>query len=125
MTGEFPPLSPFMTGIRCRCPQCGAGRLFDGYLTIASVCEACGLDLTASDSGDGPAVFVIFIVAPIVTALALWFEAVFAPPMWLHMVIWTPVILGASLWLLRPLKGVLVALQFRYKAGERGTRTFD
>jgi uncharacterized protein (DUF983 family) len=101
------------------------GPLFKGWLTIAPICTNCDLDLTASDSGDGPAVFVIFLIGPIVTGLAIWFEALFEPPMWLHMLIWTPVVLGGSIWLLRPFKAILVALQYRHKAGESRTRTFN
>lgn len=112
-------------GIRCRCPRCGDGPLFEGLLTVAPICTHCGLDLSVSNSGDGPAVFVILAIAPIVTGLAIWFEVVFEPPMWLHILIWTPVVLGGSVWLLRPFKAILIALQYRYKAGESGTRTFD
>ncbi len=125
MADSGPPPSPFWAGLRSRCPRCGKGALFEGYLTVAPVCGVCGLDLSASDTGDGPAVFVIFIVGPIVTGLAFWFEIVFEPPLWVHMIIWTPVVIGGSLWLLRPFKAILVALQYRYKAGDAGTRTFD
>jgi uncharacterized protein (DUF983 family) len=111
--------------MRCRCPRCGIGNLFSGLLTVAERCTHCDLDLSAQDSGDGPAVFVIFIVGPIVTGLAFWLEFSFKPPMWVHLVLWVPAILGGSIALLRPFKAVLVALQFRHKAGEAGTRTFD
>lgn len=57
--------------------------------------------------------------------LAFWFEVSFAPPLWLHVVLWFPAILGGSIALLRPFKAVLVALQYRHKAGEAGTRTFE
>src|SRR3546814_11379376 len=83
MTDRHPPVSPFAAGPRCRCPRCGTGPLFEGFLTVRPVCTVCGLNLAAADSGDGPAVFVIFIVAPVVTALALWVEAVFKPPLWI------------------------------------------
>jgi uncharacterized protein (DUF983 family) len=99
--------------------------LFNGLLTVAARCERCELDFSASDSGDGPAVFVIFIIGPIVVGLALWLEASVAPPMWLHLVLWIPTILGGSIALLRPFKATLVALQYRHKAGEAGSQTFD
>ncbi len=120
VTASYPPLSTFSTGLRCRCPRCGVGKLFDGYLTIAATCSHCGVDLAATDSGDGPAIFVIFIVGPIVTGMALWIEMKFSPPIWLHMILWLPTILGGSLWLLRPFKAVLVAIQYKHKAGESG-----
>lgn len=68
------------------------------------------------DSGDGPAVFVILILGFIVVGLALWVELRFEPPMWLHLVLWTPLILGGAIGMLRPFKAVLIALQFRHKA---------
>jgi len=48
-------VSPYVAGLTCRCPRCGRGKLFDGLLTVAPVCSACGLDLKKEDSGDGPA----------------------------------------------------------------------
>jgi len=121
---EYPEVSPFQAGLRCRCPRCGIGPLFDGFLTLADRCTTCGLDLKAADSGDGPAIFVIFIVGPIVTLMALWVEAAFEPPYWVHMVLWGPAILLGSLALLRPFKATLIALQYRHRAGDTGQHTF-
>lgn len=106
--------SPIATGLACRCPRCGRGRLFAGYLTLAEKCEVCGLELRAADSGDGPAVFVMFIVlalaVPFVFALWVWFDL----PAWALMLLASILILGGSLGLLRPAKGILVALQYRH-----------
>jgi uncharacterized protein (DUF983 family) len=121
----YPKLSPFGTGVSCRCPRCGKGRLFDGFLSVAERCASCGLDLGKADSGDGPAVFIIFILGFLVVPLALLFESRFEPPMWLHLVIWPPVILGGALGLLRPMKGVMIALQFHNKASDSGTVDYD
>jgi uncharacterized protein (DUF983 family) len=118
MTSFHATQSPFATGLACRCPRCGRGRLFEGILKVRSICPVCGLDLAWADAADGPAVFVIFIVGGIVTALALLFESWFSPPYWLHLVIWAPVILIGSIVLLRPMKATLIALQYRHKAGE-------
>ena len=84
----WPPVPPLQAGLRCRCPRCGQGKLFKGLLDVTKSCAVCGLDLTAHDSGDGPAVFAIFLLGFIVVPLALGFEAAFAPPIWLHLVIW-------------------------------------
>ncbi len=121
----YPRVSPVRAGLGCRCPRCGRGRLFQGYLTVAETCEACGLDLRKADSGDGPAVFIIFILGFLVVPLALFVEAKFGPPYWVHVTLWPVVILGGALGLLRPLKGLLVALQFHHKAGESGTQSYD
>lgn len=117
-------VSPFSAGLRCRCPRCGIGGLFDGFLTVADKCTACGLDFSVADSGDGPAVFIIFIVGPIVTGLALWTEMTFQPPYWVHVVLWGPAVLVGCLLLLRPFKATLVALQYRHRSGDTRHHTF-
>jgi uncharacterized protein (DUF983 family) len=121
---EHQQVSPFIAGLKCRCPRCGRGALFDGFLTVRPVCSVCGLDLAAADSGDGPAVFIMFVVGPVVTGLALWVEVAFSPPYWLHLVLWIPAILGGSLALLRPFKATLIALQYRHRASDSGTQDF-
>ena len=118
-------VSPIAAGLGCRCPRCGRGALFDGYLTVAERCSACGLDLRKADSGDGPAVFIIFILGFLIVPLALLFEATVEPPLWLHMVLWPPVVLVGALALLRPMKGVLIALQYHHKASDSGTESYD
>jgi uncharacterized protein (DUF983 family) len=121
----YPPQSAFRTGLACRCPRCGRGRLFGGFLTVADRCQACGLDLTKADPGDGPAVFIILILGAAVVALALFTELTFMPPMWVHVLMWPPLILGGALAMLRPLKGLMIALQFKHKASESGTVEYD
>ena len=111
-------VSPYLAGVRCRCPRCGRGRLFTGFLTLAPACESCGLDYGFADAGDGPAVFVILIAGFLVVGAAVIVEFVWRPPYWVHALLWGPLILVVTLGLLRPLKGLLVALQFHHKAEE-------
>jgi uncharacterized protein (DUF983 family) len=113
----YPPLPATATGLRGRCPRCGEGRLFSGLLGIQPRCQACGLDFSFTDAGDGPAVFVIMIVGFIVVGLALFVEFSFAPPFWVHALLWVPLILALSIGLLRPLKGFLIAQQYLHRAG--------
>ena len=112
----YPPLPPSQTGMRGRCPRCGEGRLFSGFLDVAPRCQACGLDFSFADAGDGPAVFIMMIVGFIVVGLALFVEFTFSPPYWVHAVLWIPLVIGLSLGLLRPLKGFLIAQQYRHRA---------
>lgn len=108
-------VSPYSAGLRCRCPRCGEGRLFSGFLAIAPKCEVCDLTLAHEDAGDGPAVFVILIYGFLMAGLAAWVELSYEPPFWVHAVIFVPLILGGSALLLRPFKGVIVALQYRHR----------
>lgn len=110
--------NPILSGLLCRCPRCGEGKLFSGYLKLAPSCEKCGLDLKFADSGDGPAVFVIFLVAPVVVLLALITGSLMPIAPWVHLVLWIPTTLILSLALLPPFKGVLVNLQYRHDAHE-------
>jgi uncharacterized protein (DUF983 family) len=104
-----------------RCPACGKGKLFRGFLRVASGCSACGLDYSKLEAGDGPAVFVILIVGAIVTGGALLTEVWFSPPYWVHAVIWGPAVVILSLCFLRPLKAGLVVLQYKHRAEEGRT----
>lgn len=116
MNRVYPPVSPLVAALSCRCPRCGQGKIYDGVLTVAPRCTACGLDISAQDAGDGPAVFVILILGALVVLLAILVEIAFAPPIWVHIVLWGPTILGGSILLLRLLKAGLIALQYRHLA---------
>lgn len=111
---------PLVAGLGGRCPNCGQGPLFAGFLKVAPACEACGFDLAKADSGDGPAVFVILIAGFLVAFAALFTEIAYRPPIWLHLVLWLPLTVVVCLGLLRPLKGVLIAAQFMNRASEAG-----
>jgi uncharacterized protein (DUF983 family) len=110
----FPAVSPLRTALLCRCPRCGRGRLFAGLLDVRQTCEICALDLSAQDAGDGPAVFVILFLGLIVVGLAAMVEIQFSPPIWVHLLLWTPLIIGGAVAMLRPLKAALIALQYRH-----------
>jgi uncharacterized protein (DUF983 family) len=111
---HFAPVSVARAAFACRCPRCGEGRLFTGLLTVRPACPSCGLDFSAEDAGDGPQVFVILILGLIVVGLAAWVELKFGPPIWVHIVLWTPLIIGGAILMLRPLKAGLIALQYRH-----------
>jgi uncharacterized protein (DUF983 family) len=115
MADSAPPTEmPIGRGLRGRCQ----GRLFKGFLDLRPACEHCGLDFSFADAGDGPAVFVILIGGAIVVFAALMTEVVFQPPYWVHAALWLPLILLVTLGPLRPIKGLLIALQYHHKAAE-------
>src|SRR5580692_3620702 len=86
-----------MRGIACKCPRCGKGKLYSGFLTLRPRCEACGLDYAFIDAGDGPAVFIIMIAGAIVVGCALIVEIKYQPPFWVHAALWLPLILVTPL----------------------------
>ncbi len=116
--GGVPPW--WRAALACRCPRCGTGALYDGILAVRERCAVCGLDLRAHDTGDGPAVLVFFVLASVVIALVFWVEFTFAPPLWVHAVLWPVVTVPLAIALLRPFKAGMVALQFRTRASEMG-----
>ena len=116
MNEDYPPQSPYSTGLAGRCPRCGEGRLFRGFLSVAPACEHCGLDFAFADAGDGPAVFVTLFAGFLVLGMALWVELAYEPPFWIHLLVFAPLTLIVCLAILRPLKGLLVAMQYATKA---------
>ena len=105
-------------GLKCRCPECGKGRLFSGFLTLASRCEACGLDYSFADPADGPAFFVMMTMALPATAFGIWIELAYEPSLWVHFVTTLPFLLLSCVPPIRPFKGMLVASQYVHKAEE-------
>lgn len=107
--------------MRGRCPNCGGGPLFSGLLGLAARCSACGLDYGRFNVGDGAAAGVILVVSIIVMPMALVVDFHFAPPWWVHVLLWLPAVLGLSLLLLRLSKALLIGLEHRNDAGEGRT----
>lgn len=108
-------VTPLTAGLRCACPRCGRGTLFAGFLTVVERCEVCGLELARNDSGDGPAVFLIFILGFVVVPVALWVSMSVEWPLWVHALVWSVVILGLAIGMLRPAKAYVVALQYKHQ----------
>ncbi len=105
-------------GIAGRCPACGEGKLFSGFLNLKNECDVCGASFDFADAGDGPAIFVMLITGFLIVGAALYVEVFYQPPYWLHAILWLPLGIVLPLAMLRPLKGLLVALQYRHQAAE-------
>ena len=117
MAGEG-HVSPWVAGLFCRCPRCGSGPLFAGYLALRDRCPSCGVDCAFADPADGPAFFIMLAVGLILTGGALIVEVLYSPPYWVHAVLWIPLATALPLLILRPLKALLIALQYAYGAEE-------
>ncbi|UTD26647.1 DUF983 domain-containing protein [Bradyrhizobium sp. WD16] len=111
-------ISPYKAGLTCSCPRCGKGRLYAGFLQLAPRCEACGLDYSFIDSGDGPAIFIMMVAGFIVVGAALVVEVKYQPPLWVHAALWLPLVLATTLLPLRIMKSLLTALQYHHRAAE-------
>ncbi|WP_315768954.1 DUF983 domain-containing protein [Bradyrhizobium sp. SZCCHNR2012] len=105
-----------LRGLACRCPRCGRGKLFSGFLNLRGRCEVCELDYAFIDTGDGPAIFIMMIAGAIMVGAALIVEVKYQPPFWVHAALWLPLILVVTLLPLRAMKSLLIALQFHHKA---------
>lgn len=114
----YPDLSPLRTGLAGKCPRCGRGRLFAGYLTLASGCPSCSLPYDFADGGDGAAWFVMLFVCAAGVGSILGIEVTYAPPYWVHVLIAIPLLVLLPLVLLRPVKGVLINQQWKTGARE-------
>ncbi|MBL8630593.1 MAG: DUF983 domain-containing protein [Rhodospirillaceae bacterium] len=116
------PTVPLSTvALKCCCPRCGEGKLFDGFLTIAKTCNVCGLSFEGHDTGDGPAFFVMLPLCLVIAGLALWVDTAFDVPRLFHLIFWPIFIIGISLIFLRPIKAVMVAQQYKH----RDVETYD
>lgn len=106
-------LQPAMLrGARCRCPACGEGKLYASYLKVADACGSCGEELHHQRADDAPPYFTMLITGHIVVAGVLVVEEAFQPPLWIHMMLWAPLLIGLSLFLLPRIKGALIGLQW-------------
>ena len=108
-------LSPWLAGLKCVCPHCGQGSLYKGILAFNDRCKHCEVPFDITGSGDGPAFFVMFTIAILITPPVLATQIILDPPVWVQTLIWGPVILAGSIGLLRLFKATLFALEMRHR----------
>jgi uncharacterized protein (DUF983 family) len=107
------PLGPAVrNGLRCRCPNCGTGRIFDGYLKVRPSCPACGEDLSHQRADDGPAYLTILIVGHIFAPLILLVYTAWRPEPLTLALMFSFGAVTMSLLMLPPMKGMMVAFQW-------------
>jgi uncharacterized protein (DUF983 family) len=117
--GALPPhitpsfLSALGRGVCNRCPVCGEGRVFGGFLRVVPECAVCGAPLGRLRADDAPPYVVIFLVGHLLVPVVFWVERAYEPPMWLHMAVWLPLFAVLCTLLLRPAKGAVVGYMTR------------
>lgn len=121
--GDRPTGTSLLRGWRGRCPACGEGRLFQGYLKVRPACPHCGEDLTPQRADDGPAYLTILLVGHLMAPLILVVFTVFRPEPWVLVTSFSTGTVALSLWLLPRFKGALVALQWAKRMHGFGART--
>lgn len=108
-------INAIRAGLLCRCPNCGKGRLFKGFVKVVDACAACGFDFTRLNTGDGPASFIMQISGGLVVFPTLSVQIAYNPPIWALLAVAVPMVALVSLALMRPGKGLMIALQMRNK----------
>jgi uncharacterized protein (DUF983 family) len=107
-------ISGSLRGFGKCCPNCGKGKLFTGYVTVANSCSQCETDFHHQRADDAPPYFTIFIVGHIVVPGLLVVEKLWHPPLWIHFMVWMPLTLLLTLLLLPRVKGAVVGLQWAF-----------
>ena len=100
-------------GVANRCPVCGEGKVFQGFLKVVPECAVCGAPLGNLRADDAPPYVVIFLVGHLLVPGVFWVERNYQPPMWLHMAVWLPLFAVLCTLLLRPVKGGVVGYMAR------------
>lgn len=108
-------LDAVLRGVRCKCPACGVGSLFTGFITVRRECPHCGQPLHHHRADDMPPYVVTFIVGHVIVGMMLSYEVAYAPPMWVHAALWLPLTILMCVVLMRPVKGAIVAYQWSYR----------
>ena len=111
-----------LKGLRRRCPACGEGALFTGYLSVRPACPRCGEVISHHRADDAPAWATILIVSHLMVPLIVLARSVTAVPTWAHMTIWPLVALGLCLALLPRVKGAIIAYQWAARMHGFGDR---
>ena len=124
MTDQERPLRPAMLrGWRRRCPNCGAGPMLKGYLTVRESCTVCGEALHHQRADDGPAYLTILIVGHLMAPLLLWSFVHYRPDPLVLFSVFAVGTVALSLYLLPRLKGAMVALQWAKRMHGFGAAT--
>ncbi|MGR3485528.1 MAG: DUF983 domain-containing protein [Paracoccaceae bacterium] len=119
---DRPTRPAILRGLRRRCPNCGEGAMFDGYLAVRTHCPVCREELCHHRADDGPAYLTILVVGHLLApAIHVSFTR-FRPDPWVMAVVFTLLVVALSLYLLPRMKGMVVAIQWSRRMHGFGRR---
>ena len=101
-----------MKGLKCKCPKCGEGQLFDSWLKVTPQCSVCGEDLYHERAQDFPPYITIMIVGHVVVTLIMMVEANYEWSLLTHLLVWIPISTVMTLAIMQPVKGGGVGFQW-------------
>jgi len=108
MTEQSKTVLGLRRGLRLRCPNCGEGRLFAGFLKVSDHCKVCGEDNTAYPADDAPPYLTLFLVGHLILPFMFWMDRAWSPAIWVMFAIWLPFITVLTIALLPFMKGMVV-----------------
>ncbi|TNC71517.1 DUF983 domain-containing protein [Rubellimicrobium roseum] len=119
---ERPTWPALRRGLLRRCPNCGEGHLFDGYLKVTDSCASCGEVLKHHRADDGPAYLTILLVGHLLAFVMHFVWVTFRPEPLVFATVLTVFAVGLSLWLLPRFKGAIVGYQWAHRMHGFGGR---
>ena len=112
MIDDRPTKPAIWNGLRCKCPNCGTGALFSGYLKVTDACENCGEALHHHRADDGPAYLTILLVGHLMVPFIHIGFVHLRPEPWILALVLTTLCVALALFLLPRMKGLVVAIQW-------------
>lgn len=110
--GERPVWPAMKRGWKQCCPACGSGKMYTSYLKVAEACPGCAEELHHQRADDAPPYFTMLITGHVIVGALMTVETNYAPPIWVHALLWGPAVVLMSLWLLPRIKGALIGFQW-------------
>jgi len=105
-----------LRGIAGRCPNCGRGKLFAGYLKVAKTCSNCGHATGEYRADDGPAYFTVLLIGHLVIAPLLAFQFILTWSAEMILATTLPALVILTLLLLRVTKGGVIGVLWATRA---------
>jgi uncharacterized protein (DUF983 family) len=108
-------MKTIISALSLKCPQCKKSSLYDKFFRLKNKCDSCGYNLKDIDVGDGPAYAGIFFVSFLIPILAIILEIYYEPSIWVHVVLWFPLIIIFSIFTIAISKSIFIWVDYRVR----------